>query len=76
MPLPPLQEQKEILRILYNLLKKESEIKELTELEDEIELIKKSILAKAFRGQLVTNYPKEESAIELLKKVLKEKVKK
>ena len=36
----------------------------------EIELIKKSILARAFRGELGTNDPSEESAIELLKSIL------
>lgn len=32
--------------------------------------MKKAILAKAFRGELGTNNPEEESAIELLKKLL------
>ena len=32
--------------------------------------IKKSILAKAFRGQVGTNYKEEESALELLKEIL------
>lgn len=36
----------------------------------QIELMKKSILAKAFRGELGTNNPEEEPAIELLKGVL------
>ena len=31
------------------------------------DLMKKSILAKAFRGELGTNNPEEESPIELLK---------
>ena len=70
-PVSPLQEQKEIVRILDQLLSFESEIEELTQLEDQIELLKKSILAKAFRGELGTNDPTEESAIELLKEVLK-----
>lgn len=69
-PLPSLEEQKEIVRILDNLLEKESKIEELTNLEEQIELIKKSILAKAFRGKLGTNVPEEESAIELLKEIL------
>lgn len=37
---------------------------------DWIELIKKAILACAFRGELSTNAPREESAVELLKQVL------
>jgi len=39
---------------------------------ESIELVKKSILAKAFRGELGTNNPSEESSIELLKQVIKE----
>ena len=37
---------------------------------EQIDLLKKSILAKAFRGELGANDPGEESAVELLKKVL------
>lgn len=74
-PLPPLEEQKEIVRILDKLLEEESRIEELTQLEEQIELIKKSILGKGFRGELGTNDPEEESALELLKEVLEEKCK-
>ena len=42
------------------------------EMLDSIESMKKSILAKAFRGELGTNNPDEESAIELLKAMLVE----
>lgn len=70
--LPSLEEQKEIVRILDKLLEEESKIEELTVLEEQIELIKKSILAKAFRGQLGTNCEDDESALELLKDILKE----
>ena len=35
-----------------------------------IDIIKKSILAKAFRGELGTNEPEDESAIDLLKRHL------
>ena len=68
--LPPLEEQKEIVKILDKLLEEESKIEELTQLEDQIELIKKSILAKAFRGELGTNSEEDESALELLKEIL------
>ena len=37
---------------------------------DQIDLLKKSILARAFRGELGTNDPNEESAVELLKEVI------
>lgn len=39
---------------------------------DQVDLMKKSILAKAFRGELGTNDPSEESSIELLKQILEE----
>lgn len=64
-------EQEEIVRILDNLSEKEEEAKELCkDLIDKIDLMKKSILARAFRGELGTNDSSEESAIELLKKCL------
>lgn len=37
---------------------------------DQIDTMKKSLLARAFRGELGTNDPMEESEIELLKIVL------
>ncbi|MZK50961.1 restriction endonuclease subunit S [Clostridium beijerinckii] len=69
-PVPPIEEQKEIVKILDKLLEEESKIEELTQLEDQIELIKKSTLAKAFRGELGTNCEEDESALELLKEIL------
>lgn len=69
--LPTLPEQTEIVRIIDDLLAKEQQSKELAENAlAKIELIKKSILARAFRGQLATNNPADEPAIELLKRVL------
>ena len=71
--LPTLQEQIEIVRILDNILLKQQQAKEKAEdVLEKIELIKKSILARAFRGELGTNNPDEESSIELLKTVLSE----
>ncbi|MCF2673526.1 restriction endonuclease subunit S [Fusobacterium varium] len=67
-PLPPLEEQEEIVRILDEILEKENKIKELTELGEAIELLEKSILDKAFRGKLGTQNKDDEPAIELLKK--------
>jgi type I restriction enzyme S subunit len=68
---PPLYEQEEIVRILDNLLKNEQKAKELSDVIENIERMKKSILARAFRGELSTNNPNEESALELLKEALK-----
>ena len=69
--LPSVSEQTEIVRILDDLLAKEQQAKEAAEgVLEQIDLIKKAILARAFRGELGTNDPKEESAVELLKQVL------
>lgn len=62
-------EQAEIVRILDELFAKEQQAKEAAEsVLEQIDLMKKSILARAFRGELGTNNPAEESAVELLKK--------
>ena len=56
------------MRILDDLLAKGQQAKEAAEgVLEQIDLIKKSILARAFRGELGTNDPSEESAVELLK---------
>ncbi|WP_297433441.1 restriction endonuclease subunit S [uncultured Cetobacterium sp.] len=69
-PLPPLEEQKEIVRILDNVLKKEDKINEILEMEEMIELLEKSILDKAFRGELGTENIEDIPSLEVLKKVL------
>lgn len=71
--LPPLPEQREIVCILDNLLEKEQRAKELSDVIEKIDLMKKAVLARAFRGELGTNNLEEESAVELLKEVLKKK---
>ena len=70
---PTLDEQDVILDTIDILIKKEQQAKETAEaVLDQIEAMKKSILARAFRGELGTNDPGEESAEELLKQTLKE----
>ena len=69
-PLPSLEDQKEVVKILDKLLEEEAKIEEITAIEEQIELIKKSVLAKAFRGQLGTNCEEDESVLELLKEIL------
>lgn len=70
-PLPSTEEQTEIVRILDDLLAKEQQAKEAAEkVLEQIELMKKAILARAFRGELGTNDPGEESAVEMLKAIL------
>ena len=70
-PLPPLEEQKEIVKILDSVLSKEKQVKEIAEKEIErVEDLKKNLLTRAFGGVLGTNDPNEENSIELLKTVL------
>ena len=51
-PLPPLSEQEEIVRRLESIFEKEEKAKELCNMLEKIELMKKAILARAFRGEL------------------------
>lgn len=65
--IPTREEQDEVVYILDNLLAKEQQAKKAAEgVLEQIDLIKKAILARAFRGELGTNDPSEESAEELL----------
>ena len=70
-PLPTVEEQLEIVRIINDLFEKESAAKEAAEsVLDQIDTMKKAVLARAFRGELGTNDPTEASAVELLKSML------
>ena len=65
--MPKINGRSEIVRILDDLLAKEQQAKESTErVLEQIDLIKKAILARAFRGEPGTNDPSEERAEELL----------
>jgi type I restriction enzyme S subunit len=69
--LPSKGEQLQIVCVLDSLLSKEQQAKDAAEaVLDQIDTMKKAILARAFRGELGTNNPAEESAEELLKTVL------
>ncbi|WP_297964149.1 restriction endonuclease subunit S [uncultured Anaerovibrio sp.] len=69
--LPTVPEQQEIVSLLDNLLAKERSIVSTCEKSlATIDTIKKSILARAFRGELGTNDPTEPSSINLLKEIL------
>lgn len=71
-PRPNIAEQIEIVRILDGFFAREQSAKEAAEaVLDQINLMKKSILARAFRGELGTNDPSEESAVELLKEIIR-----
>ena len=60
-PIVEYSEQKEIVKLLEDLLLKEQQAKENAEaVIEQIDTMKKAILARAFRGELGTNDPDEE----------------
>lgn len=67
--LPTLPEQHEIVRLIDDLLARERAAQQALA---SIDLMKKSILARAFCGELGTNKASEASALELLRQVLAE----
>ncbi|MFC0298929.1 restriction endonuclease subunit S, partial [Geobacillus jurassicus] len=70
-PLPPLNEQKRIAEKLDNLLEKlENEKQLVLAVEEKLDLLKQSVLQKAFRGELGTNDPNDGHAMELVKEAL------
>lgn len=72
-PLPPIDVQYDVVSKLDKIIKKmEGEFSIIDTID--FGYLKSSILSKAFRGELGTNDPAEESAIELLKEVLEEKI--
>lgn len=73
--MPNIKEQIEIVRILDDMFAKEQQVKQVAEtVVEQIDLIKKSILSRAFRGELGTNNQNEESAVELVKEVVEKSV--
>lgn len=73
-PLPPKNEIVEINKIIENLKAKERKAIESLNLDVDFANLKQSILSKAFKGELGTNDPTDEPAIELLKSMLQEKL--
>lgn len=70
---PTLPEQHEIVRLIDDLLARERTAQQAAEQAlASIDLMKKSVLARAFRGELGTNKASEASALELLRQVLAE----
>lgn len=70
---PELDEQEEIVRLVGYVIDKEQKAAEVIKnVIQMVDLMKKSILAKAFRGELGTNNPQEESAVELLENYIKQ----
>ncbi|PEO58312.1 hypothetical protein CN560_12280 [Bacillus wiedmannii] len=73
-PLPSYKEQKEIVSRIESLISKEKNILQLIHSEKRLDELKQSILSKAFKGELGTNDPDDEPAIEFLKSILQEKL--
>lgn len=72
--IPLLEEQREIVKVLNHQLEfVDDTTKICKDAYEQIYTMKKSILAKAFRGELGTNNPTEDSALNLLKEVLQYK---
>lgn len=70
-PVPKKDEQEQIVSTLTSLFEKELQATEIAkQVIGQIDTMKKSILARAFRGELGTNNPTDESAEELLKRIL------
>lgn len=71
--IPSFEEQQRVVTILDDIFEREMKVKEFLEtILEQIDLMKKSILAKAFHGKLGTNISEEENSIELLKKIIEE----
>lgn len=68
--LPPLEEQKEIVRILDKVFEEEDKIDELLKLEESIAALESSILDKAFKGELGTQNKDDYPILERLKEIL------
>ena len=75
--LPPIEEQNEIVRRVDALLKIADDIeKRYEKARSHVDRLTQSILAKAFRGELVPQDPDDEPASELLKRIKQERASK
>lgn len=72
--LPPIEEQKEIVKRIEALFKKADEIEErYKKAKAFVDKLTQSILAKAFRGELVSQDPNDEPVVKLLERIREEK---
>ena len=75
-PIPPLEEQKEIVKQVEKLFAFADKLEaRYTKAKTMIDKLPQSILAKAFRGELVAQDPNDEPASVLLERIKKEKEK-
>jgi type I restriction enzyme S subunit len=76
LPLPPIEEQKEIVRRVEDLFKFADQIEErYKKARTYTDKLTQSILAKAFRGELVPQDPMDEPASALLKRIKEDEAK-
>lgn len=74
LPLPPLQEQIEIVKSMKVLFKLADQIeKRCQAAKAHVDKLPQSILAKAFRGELVPQDPNDEPAAKLLERIRAER---
>jgi len=74
--LPPFQEQKEIVRQVDKLFALSDKVEiHYQKARDRVDKLSQSVLAKAFRGELVPQDPNDEPAEKLLERILEEKTK-
>ena len=73
-PVPPIDEQQEIVRRVESLLALADTVeKQYLAAKQRLDRLSQSILAKAFRGELVPQDPNDEPAAELLKRIKAER---
>lgn len=73
-PLPPLEEQKEIVRQVDKLFALADKVEShYQKAKARVDKLSQSVLAKAFRGELVPQDPNDEPAEKLLERILEEK---
>jgi len=76
MPLPPLEEQKEIVRQVDKLFALVDKLEaHYQNAKAKVDKLSQSVLAKTFRGELVPQDPNDESAEKLLERIMEEKAK-
>jgi len=75
-PLPPLEEQKEIVRQVDQLFALADKLDaHYQKAKTHVDKLSQSVLAKAFRGELVPQDPNDEPAEQLLERIMEEKAK-
>ena len=73
-PLPPLQEQKEIVRQVNKLFALADKLEDhYQKAKSKVDKLSQSVLAKAFRGELAPQDPNDEPAEKLLERIMAEK---